>query len=46
MPLRNGFEATSDIRKYENENEKPHTYICGLSALIDDSNIFLHSFFK
>lgn len=40
MPLWDGFEATKAIRQRESDIQAPRTYICGLSANIDESNDF------
>ena len=40
MPLWDGFEATKAIRQKESDTRAPRTYICGLSANVDESNYF------
>lgn len=39
MPFWDGFEATTAIRQLESDLQAPRTYICGLSANTDESNL-------
>jgi len=39
MPMMGGIEATTEIRKLEGKNKYIPTFICGLSAYTDDSNL-------
>lgn len=34
LPEMDGYQATSKIREYEEENNVPRTYVCGNSAYI------------
>jgi CheY-like chemotaxis protein len=41
MPILNGIEATKQIRKFEKDNNLPHTIIIALTADVENKDKFL-----